>query len=129
MVNSKSKAIIGQSLIFIYLFLFPLGQLMRYDMEGLPFRLPLHATDLVVLFIFAYWILDNIKKQKIIKGNFANFLFVATFSLVLSVLAQEDEESFTVFLWGKSKFNFPDFEIITARSMTFWSSLAFPGQS
>ncbi len=93
MANTKKNIKLGQILIILYLLLFPLGQLLRNDFSSFPFRITLHAIDLAVLFVFVYWILENINKQKIIRGHFANFLLAATFSLVLSVFLFNSLES------------------------------------
>lgn len=75
---------IFEKLIFIYLAIFPLGQLIRIDTQVFGINITIHPTDLVVGVSLVLFILGFIKKTGLF-NQIASFLAVASFSLIFSL--------------------------------------------
>ncbi|OGM31053.1 hypothetical protein A2630_00055 [Candidatus Woesebacteria bacterium RIFCSPHIGHO2_01_FULL_44_10] len=69
----------AEKLIFLYLILFPFGQLLRMDLLGIT----IHSTDLVVGIIAVYTLLTTKRYPKVF-GKFLSLFAVMVFSLFLN---------------------------------------------
>lgn len=85
MANTKGKLsrIVSKRLVYLYLLLFPLGQLLRIETKVLGMPITVHPADLVVVVLLLTVVAS---KQKIPKATkyFYPFFLAASFSLVLS---------------------------------------------
>lgn len=86
MDNAKKDLIweIGEKLIFVYLVIFPLGQLIRVNFNFLGTKIPIHPTDVITLISVPFFLLGHLKQPKFFP-SVLSFLVVATFSLLLSL--------------------------------------------
>lgn len=82
-MDLAKKEKIGQSIILLFLVLFPFGQLFRFNFSLAGFTIPLQAIDVVAVGALGFVFLSRIKKYSELNG-FTNFLIIALFSLVLS---------------------------------------------
>lgn len=71
-------------LIFVYLAIFPLGQIIRTRISVLGSSYPLHPIDLIAGLILLVFLLSSVKKPKLF-GYILAFLTVTAFSLLLSL--------------------------------------------
>lgn len=88
MVNAKKitqfRENIFKYLILLYLLIFPLGQLIRLEINLFNEELALHPTDLLAVLSLSYVIFFQLRANKLYSYIF-NFLLAALFSLVLSI--------------------------------------------
>lgn len=86
MVNSKKSFvnIIANKLIFIYLAIFPLGQLIRIDVELLGLNFPLHLAD-IVAGLAAVMVIFRFVRTNPVFDKMLTFLLTAAFSLMFSL--------------------------------------------
>jgi len=73
-----------QTLLFIYLVLFPFGQLLRISTNIFGYTVRIHPTDLMVLVISVVFLTGKFNKPKI-WVHIKNFLYALGFSLVFSL--------------------------------------------
>jgi len=88
MVNAKRQKIanVSKTLVFVYLVLFPFGQLLRFDTSFSGVHLTIHPIDIVVGLSIPFYVLGFIRVPSVYK-QFLGFMSVATFSLVISLSA------------------------------------------
>jgi hypothetical protein len=67
MVSSKRKIKIAEIIIFLFLILFPFGQIIRINLGFLGLNAPLHPIDFLAGIAFLVFLIGNYKKPKIIK--------------------------------------------------------------
>lgn len=70
--------------IFLFLILFPFGQIIRLSFNFSGFQIPLHPIDIVIVLGALAAIIRRCKKPEVFK-HFDNFLFVASFTYLLSI--------------------------------------------
>ncbi len=92
MVNT-TKNKISQILVFVYLVLFPFGQIFRFNLKVLDLVIPVQPIDLVAALSLPFCLLLKYKKPKVFKYIFS-FLLAALFSYVLSLLIFRQKEVF-----------------------------------
>ncbi|MBU0569670.1 O-antigen ligase family protein [Patescibacteria group bacterium] len=87
MVNAKKNKLIflQEKIVFLYLALFPFGQLLRTEITLFDKQIVLHPTDIVVGLTIPFFIFGFLKTHKIYK-NISGFLLVAVFSLLVSLV-------------------------------------------
>ena len=86
MVSSKKKINnITELLIFLFLVLFPFGQIIRINLNFLRSSVVLHPIDVVVGMGLIVFLLNSFKKTKVF-GHVLSFLGVALFSYLLSYI-------------------------------------------
>lgn len=86
-MDSRKKSLgrgLAERLIFVYLVLFPLGQLIRINYNFFGLAIPIHPSD-VVTFISVPIYLLGLGRQPKVFSYILGFLGVATFSLILSL--------------------------------------------
>ena len=86
MVGTKRDIItvLSERLIFVYLVIFPLGQLIRLRLDFYGVKVPIHPTDVIVGISIVLFLLSRSEKPKIFK-HILSFLLVALFSLIFSL--------------------------------------------
>lgn len=82
-LSKKSKKLI-EYLVFSYLAIFPLGQIIRLRINLLGVSIPLHPLDVLAGLILGAFIIGKVRKPAFFKSIQA-FLIVASFSLFLSI--------------------------------------------
>jgi len=82
--KEKTSLIISEKLIFIYLLLFPLGQLIKVETVILGFPIRVHPLDLIILTSIPIALLAHYKTPTLLV-KYLPFIYIAVFSLVLSV--------------------------------------------
>lgn len=80
-----------QSLLFLYLVLFPFGQLLRISTNIFGYIVRVHPTDLIVLAISVVLLTGNFAKPGI-WTHIKNFLYALGFSLIFSLTIFSKEE-------------------------------------
>ena len=94
MASSKKKINnITEILIFLFLILFPFGQIIRINLNLLETSVVLHPVDLVVGTGLVLYLLESFKKPKIF-GHILSFLGIAFFSYLLSYTTTEGQHSY-----------------------------------
>lgn len=89
MVSAKER--LYKRLIFVYLVLFPFGQILRASISLYGRKIRLHPVDFVALIIFLLWIFEKSRKPKIytwIKALVVTSVFSLLFSLSLFQLEE-----------------------------------------
>ena len=86
MVNSKNSFVnsFAYKLIFVYLAIFPLGQLIRIDVELLGLNFPLHLVD-IIAGLAAVMVIFRFVNTNLVFGKILTFLLTAVFSLMFSL--------------------------------------------
>jgi hypothetical protein len=86
MVNTKKKrqTIVYKYIIYLYLLLFPFGQLLRLKYSFDSYVIRLQPIDLVAAASAAIYIFGQLKENRVFRA-FLKYLFVASFSLTLSL--------------------------------------------
>jgi hypothetical protein len=79
----KTARKVTEWLIFVYLILFPFGQLLRWEATIGASIIPIYPTDLVVGLIFGFGLLKSLPKPPLF-NHIKNFFYLAGFSLLLS---------------------------------------------
>src|SRR3990170_8831618 len=77
--KGTTRANIGEWLVFLYLAIFPLGQIIRLKVNLIGYTFPLHPVDLIALLILALLILGKVKQPTVVK-YFLTFIAAAVFS-------------------------------------------------
>lgn len=83
MVLSKKTKKLTESLIFVYLAVFPFGQIIRMNIYFLGTLIPVHPIDIVAGLILLVFLFGKVKQPPVFKSVFA-FLAASSFSLLLS---------------------------------------------
>ena len=94
--NKKVK--ITELLVFFYLALFPLGQIIRYNFSLFGNSITLHPVDVLVLISLLLYLINTIKEPVIYK-KIRNFLLVSVFSLIFSLTFIAPESILPGFLY------------------------------
>jgi len=84
MVSSKKIKII-EIIVFLFLILFPFGQIIRTNLGFLGLNIPLHPIDLIAGMAFLAFLIGDYKKPKAIKYIIA-FLGISLFSYLISYI-------------------------------------------
>jgi O-antigen ligase len=86
MAKSKQELIkrVNKYQIYLWLLLFPLGQLIRVDLQLLGEPITVHPIDLVAITTLPYLALKAFSKNKVVIA-IMNFLIICVFSLILSL--------------------------------------------
>jgi len=74
-----TRANIAEGLVFLYLAIFPLGQIIRLEINLFGSSYPLHPVDLIALLILALLIFGKVKQPKVVR-YFLAFIAAAVFS-------------------------------------------------
>lgn len=107
----KIEKYIPGGLIFLYLLLFPFGQLVRQSVFIFGFNIPIHPADLVVGLALLYFLVGGLKQPRITK-NINGFLAAGAFSLLISLTFFESLEVFSGFLYLLRIFAYVGFFIV-----------------
>ena len=75
---------IAERLIFLYLVLFPFGQIIRIPVDFLGRKIALHPTDVIAFAVGTIVLLSKIKRPYI-SAYFSTFLLSSGFSLIYSL--------------------------------------------
>ncbi|MCH7641056.1 O-antigen ligase family protein [Patescibacteria group bacterium] len=82
--RGKLSEIFASRLIFVYLLLFPLGQLIRLESEFFGTKVTIHPVDIVAGLSLLLFLLGRLKTPAIF-ASISSFLAVAVFSLIFSL--------------------------------------------
>ena len=82
MVSTKER--LYKSLIFVYLVLFPFGQILRTSLNLYGRNIRFHPVDFIALIIFLVWVFEKSKKPKIYPWILA-LVITSFFSLLFSL--------------------------------------------
>jgi len=80
----KTKRKIVEGLFYLYLVLFPFGQLTRIELAFGGTSIPIHPTDIIVGLIFVLVLFGKFPKPKVFR-HIKNFVYLAGFSFLLSL--------------------------------------------
>ena len=88
----KTKRKLVSGLFYLYLVLFPFGQLARWELTLEKTSIPIHPTDIVAGFIFILVLLGKFPKPAIFR-HIENFIYMAGFSFLLSLVIFRSPEA------------------------------------
>ena len=112
MVSSKKNINnLSEILIFLFLILFPFGQIIRISLNFLGTAVVLHPIDFVVGMGLVVFLLERYNKPKIF-GHILSFLGVALFSYLLSYATFEGERVYIGGLYLLRLFAYSSFFVL-----------------
>ena len=62
-----TRANIAEGLVFLYLVIFPLGQIIRLKINLIGYTFPLHPIDLIALLILSLFVISKFKQPKVVR--------------------------------------------------------------
>ena len=131
-MDNRGKSLnlgLGKWLIFAYLVLFPLGQLIRVNYNFFGLTIPIHPLDIVTFISVPIYLLAVGRQPKVF-SHILGFLGVATFSLILSLTYFPISSVFWGTLYLFRLFSYSTFFVIawsTARKNESFKGVLFNG--
>ena len=118
MVNTKKKSwqIVYKYLIYLYLILFPFGQLLRMKVSIDSYVIRIQPIDLVVATSAIIYIFGQLDENRVFRA-FLGFLFAAAFSLTLSLTLFSSKQMLVGSLYLFRLFAYSTFFLLIVKSI------------